>query len=84
MMCYASKCETNCIENYCLRDYIQSPLIFVSFSRLENSETKFRNEIKLSETKLSGDIIFTLAIIFKIGLPKCDRCDRINLTANEA
>ena len=32
-------------------------LNFVSFSGLENSETKLRNETKLSETKLSGDSI---------------------------
>ena len=32
-------------------------LNFVSFSGLENSDTKLRNETKLSETKLSGDSI---------------------------
>ena len=35
--------------------FILSPLIFVSFSRLENSETKSRNE-----TKLSGDSMYIL------------------------
>ena len=33
-------------------------LNFVSFSGLEKSETKLRNERKLSETKLSGDSLF--------------------------
>ena len=33
-------------------------LNFVSFSGHENSETKLRNETKLSETKLSGDSIY--------------------------
>ena len=33
-------------------------LNFVLFSALGSSETKLRNDIKLSETKLSGDSIF--------------------------
>ena len=38
-------------------------LNFVSFSGLENSETKLRNETKLSETKLSADSIRFLAFL---------------------
>ena len=32
-----------------------SPLIFVTFSGLENSVTKMRNVTKMSVTKMSGD-----------------------------
>ena len=40
-----------------IKKTVLSPLIFVSLSRLENSETKLRIETKVSETKLSGDSI---------------------------
>ena len=36
--------------------YMLSPLIFVTFSGLENSVTKMRNVTKVSVTKMSGEI----------------------------
>ena len=50
-------------KSFCLtsaqscKNYLLSSLNFAWFSQLENSETKLRNDTKLSETKLSGDSI---------------------------